>query len=917
MPPKGKRGGKGGAKSSAKDKSTSSSSSSSTDKKPEVQDSYRSATGVLISRPRALDVKIGGFTLSAYGNELIKDTLIEFTIGRRYGLIGENGSGKSSFLKCLAAREVPIPDHIDIFLLEEEAAPSERTAVEDVIYDVQQEIIRLEASVETLLEEEGPESEAVLDIYARLDALDPATFETRAAKLLYGLGFNNDFMVKKTKDLSGGWRMRVALAKALFIKPTLLLLDEPTNHLDLEACVWLENYLSTYDRCLVVVSHSQDFLNSVTTNIIHMTQSRKLVSYTGNYDQFIKTKAELEVDQMKKYTKEQEDIKHLKAFIASCGTYSNLVRQAKCFGRGVEVLMYDGSSKTVENVVVGDLLMGDDGRTARTVLPNSLVYGDTEVDAELYDDMDGGAVTVAEVKPDQIDAVRARRTRGVVVQPDGSNRYLCKFIGCNDTFASNDSRSQHERSTKLHRTTVVKPSMYRITSNSMGRQPFTVNGDHILVFKIPSRPFAGHNNGKPAVKWFESVAPGNIVDRSVACDTDADAVALAASKRAAWVEILHQCTVNQFLTLPVSVRAAARMYQPSVVSFGSAGPNLVSNLKSILSRDVSSDEVAAVAWALGMWITDGLAHQSRIAQIKEDINNPTHSHTLIVDRLVKIVQNVFGSTWTEDEIVKHTNVSSAGNNGYGIRMGPKFKQLLEAYNLIHRTINKKHYPMALLTDSIQVRKYLLAGTIDGDGHFDKNYKQYTVSAKERRVMDGLVHLCKGLGFSTGNVGTTKATNEFGQEFEGWRIHITGNDLSTIPILLNYKQCPTNEVLGREPGYDQRNHGFTVEKIGHNEYFGFAVDGNSRFLLADFVVTHNSKQKIIDKMEAAGLTEKVEEPHHFKFDFAKCEKLPPPILSFEDVAFAYSGKVNEYLYKNLRLGVDMDSRIALVGPNGAG
>ena len=330
MPPKGKRGGKTNAKSKATSSSSSSSSSSSTTgEKPQVKDSYRAATGALISRPRALDVKIGGFTLSAYGNELIKDTLIEFTIGRRYGLIGENGSGKSSFLKCLASREVPIPDHIDIFLLEEEAPATERTAVEDVIYDVQQEIIRLEASVETLLEEEGPESEAVLDIYNRLDSLDPNTFETRASKLLYGLGFNSDFMAKKTKDLSGGWRMRVALAKALFIKPTLLLLDEPTNHLDLEACVWLENYLSTYDRCLVVVSHSQDFLNSVTTNIIHMTPTRKLVSYTGNYDQFIKTKAELEVDQMKKYTKEQADIKEIKAFIASCGTYSNLVRQAK------------------------------------------------------------------------------------------------------------------------------------------------------------------------------------------------------------------------------------------------------------------------------------------------------------------------------------------------------------------------------------------------------------------------------------------------------------------------------------------------------------------------------------------------------------------------------------------------------------
>lgn len=123
--------------------------------------------------------------------------------------------------------------------------------------------------------------------------------------------------------------MRVALARALFVKPTLLLLDEPTNHLDLEACVWLEDYLSRYDRCLVCISHSQDFMNSVCTNIIHITPKRILQNYTGNYDQFVKTKAENEVNQMKRYKKEQEDIKHIKAFIASCGTFANLVRQAK------------------------------------------------------------------------------------------------------------------------------------------------------------------------------------------------------------------------------------------------------------------------------------------------------------------------------------------------------------------------------------------------------------------------------------------------------------------------------------------------------------------------------------------------------------------------------------------------------------
>lgn len=140
--------------------------------------------------------------------ELIKDTNIEFTIGRRYGLIGSNGSGKSSFLKCLAEREVPIPDHIDIFFLEEEYRKSDMNAIQAVVHVVEDEIKRLEAEADKVLEEDGPEAELLLDIYARLDAMDPSTFESRAAALLTGLGFDPVMMNKQTKDLSGGWRMR-------------------------------------------------------------------------------------------------------------------------------------------------------------------------------------------------------------------------------------------------------------------------------------------------------------------------------------------------------------------------------------------------------------------------------------------------------------------------------------------------------------------------------------------------------------------------------------------------------------------------------------------------------------------------------------------------------------------------------------
>lgn len=119
-------------------------------------------------------------------------------------------------------------------------------------------------------------------IFCRLEALDSDTVEARAASLLHGLGFDTAMQRQATRDFSGGWRMRIALARALFIDPTFLILDEPTNHLDLEACVWLEEHLKRFKRILLMVSHSQDFLNGVCTNIIQM-QKKQLRSFAGGW----------------------------------------------------------------------------------------------------------------------------------------------------------------------------------------------------------------------------------------------------------------------------------------------------------------------------------------------------------------------------------------------------------------------------------------------------------------------------------------------------------------------------------------------------------------------------------------------------------------------------------------------------------
>mmetsp|Transcript_36598 Transcript_36598/g.89398 ORF Transcript_36598/g.89398 Transcript_36598/m.89398 type:complete len:614 (+) Transcript_36598:294-2135(+) len=303
--------------------------------------SARTSTGILMSLPSSRDIKIGGFSINFHNKVLVEDTSIELNYGRRYGLIGMSGCGKSTFLQVLAHREVPVPGHIDIHLLTGEADPSEQTAIEVVVQSAKDEVHRLETQADDILVEEGPESEKLQDLYDRLEELDPSTFESRASTILCGLGFNAKTMLKMTKDMSGGWRMRVALARALFIQPTMLLLDEPTNHLDLEACVWLEEYLSRYKRILVVVSHSQDFLDHVCTDMMVM-QRQKLRYWGGNYSTYVKTRTEQETNQLKLYRKQQEEIKHIKQFIASCGTYANLVRQAKSRQKQLDKMVEEG-----------------------------------------------------------------------------------------------------------------------------------------------------------------------------------------------------------------------------------------------------------------------------------------------------------------------------------------------------------------------------------------------------------------------------------------------------------------------------------------------------------------------------------------------------------------------------------------------
>lgn len=149
-------------------------------------------------------------------------------------------------------------------------------------------------------------------VYDELKAIGADSAEPRARRILAGLGFNRAMQNRATKNFSGGWRMRVSLARALFLEPTLLLLDEPTNHLDLNAVIWLDNYLQGWKKTLLVVSHDQSFLDNVCTDVIHLDQ-QKLFYYKGNYSMFKKMYEQKRKEIIKAYEKQEKRLKDLKA----------------------------------------------------------------------------------------------------------------------------------------------------------------------------------------------------------------------------------------------------------------------------------------------------------------------------------------------------------------------------------------------------------------------------------------------------------------------------------------------------------------------------------------------------------------------------------------------------------------------------
>jgi ATP-binding cassette, subfamily F, member 3 len=256
---------------------------------------------------------IKDLTLDAWGRRFLEDASVTIPTGAKVGLVGRNGIGKSTLFRVILGElhattgEIVLPKGHRIATVDQEAAASPVGLLETVL--------AADAERHALLTElETAPPERIADIHGRLAEIGADRAPSRAAEILAGLGFSQADLDRPMAEFSGGWRMRVALASALFAEPDLLLLDEPTNYLDLEGALWLEARLKRYPRTAIVISHDRELLNNSVEHILHLS-AEKLDLYTGGYDDFERMRAEKMRLNAAARAKQDAERAHLQAFV--------------------------------------------------------------------------------------------------------------------------------------------------------------------------------------------------------------------------------------------------------------------------------------------------------------------------------------------------------------------------------------------------------------------------------------------------------------------------------------------------------------------------------------------------------------------------------------------------------------------------
>jgi ATP-binding cassette subfamily F protein 3 len=273
-------------------------------------------------------LEIATLTYRIAGRVLLDAASAFVPAGHRVGLIGRNGTGKSTLLRLILGELEPdggalrLPRDTTVGMLAQEAPGGDATPLATVLATDRRRAALL-AEAET-----ARDPHRIGEIQALLVDIDAHAAPARAATILAGLGFDQNAQAQALASFSGGWRMRVALAAQLFTAPDLLLLDEPTNHLDFEAAAWLEDFLKHYPKTLILVSHDRDFLNQVADGILHLEHG-KLVFYRGNYDRFQRTRAERLAYVEALAAKREAERKHIQAFIDRFRAKATKARQAQ------------------------------------------------------------------------------------------------------------------------------------------------------------------------------------------------------------------------------------------------------------------------------------------------------------------------------------------------------------------------------------------------------------------------------------------------------------------------------------------------------------------------------------------------------------------------------------------------------------